>query len=389
MPEFDVPVDEDTQWAKVRLQPKVHVPTGLISRPAMGTPRTVEQPQGGEVTPEPAKSQSMPIDSAPTRGSRTNKNLTAVAQARAGSTTLSDPYLLYKAQLVDDLERARLANENRLRVMVRDEVDSDGEERGWGLDSNDPEVLALQEMIESIKKLESQAVATLQKAVRRHPMWTRWGRMARGVGEKQLGRLLSQIGDPYINVSTGLPRTVSSLWAYSGLHVVFASQDSVDDQDRDAGEGSNSPPVDHSDTGAQEVTVNRGGSSQGGDVDREPPGTPSRTVGVAPRRRRGQRANWSTNAKVRAYLIAESTVKQRDRQCEDGHVEEGCGCSVYRLVYERRRAHTAVTHSPDTEIPWTKGHSQNDALRITSKAILKDLWRAARDWHISQTITAP
>jgi hypothetical protein len=57
---------------------------------------------------------------------------------------------------------------------------------------------------------------------------------------------------------------------------------------------------------------------------------------------------------------------------------------VYRLVYERRRAHTAVTHGPDSESPWTKGHSQNDALRITSKAILKDLWRAARDWHVAQ-----
>jgi hypothetical protein len=46
------------------------------------------------------------------------------------------------------------------------------------------------------------------------------------------------------------------------------------------------------------------------------------------------------------------------------------------VTYDARRAHTAVTH-PD----WTDGHSHNDALRVASKAILRDLWRAARDWH--------
>jgi hypothetical protein len=65
---------------------------------------------------------------------------------------------------------------------------------------------------------------------------------------------------------------------------------------------------------------------------------------------------------------------------------EDCTCSKYRLVYDQRRTHTAITHGPDTEIPWTKGHSQNDALRIVSKAILKDLWRAARDWHVAQEL---
>jgi hypothetical protein len=38
--------------------------------------------------------------------------------------------------------------------------------------------------------------------------------------------------------------------------------------------------------------------------------------------------------------------------------------------------HTATSH-PD----WTDGHSHQDALRVASKEVLKDLWRAARDVH--------
>lgn len=46
--------------------------------------------------------------------------------------------------------------------------------------------------------------------------------------------------------------------------------------------------------------------------------------------------------------------------------------SPYRAVYDRRRAHTLLTH-PE----WTDGHSHNDALRITAKAILLDMWLVA------------
>lgn len=76
-----------------------------------------------------------------------------------------------------------------------------------------------------------------------------------------------------------------------------------------------------------------------------------------------------------------SCMKQLVKPCAregDGpavHVD-GCVCSPYRVVYDRRRAHTAVTR-PD----WTDGHSHNDAVRVAAKAILRDLWRAAREFH--------
>jgi hypothetical protein len=60
------------------------------------------------------------------------------------------------------------------------------------------------------------------------------------------------------------------------------------------------------------------------------------------------------------------------------HVDD-CTCSAYRVTYDQRRAHTAVTH-PE----WTPGHSHNDALRVASKAILRDLWREARRIHLGE-----
>jgi hypothetical protein len=48
---------------------------------------------------------------------------------------------------------------------------------------------------------------------------------------------------------------------------------------------------------------------------------------------------------------------------------------MVRAILDRRE-HTATTH-PE----WTKGHSHNDAMRVASKAILRDLWREAKRIH--------
>jgi len=111
---------------------------------------------------------------------------------------------------------------------------------------------------------------------------------------------------------------------------------------------------------AQKIGV--GGDQSGSDPGQMPPDAQGTPAGVAARRRKGVRANWSTDAKTRAYLIAASCIKQAR--------------SPYRAVYDTRRAHTSITH-PE----WSPGHSHNDALRVASKAILRDLWAAARDSH--------
>ena len=46
------------------------------------------------------------------------------------------------------------------------------------------------------------------------------------------------------------------------------------------------------------------------------------------------------------------------------------------MVIDQRRQRTATTH-PE----WTPGHSLNDAMRVASKRLLRDLWREARRCH--------
>lgn len=242
------------------------------------------------------------------------------------------------AATLDDLERTRIAAENRLRQFTRTEVDSDGELRGFGLTLAHPDVAQLSVLVDGLAALEHQAALQIQRAVRKHPLGP-WIKATIGVGEKQAARLLAAIGDPYINTLHNRPRTVSELWAYSGLHVLPGGHCSAGDQN---------PPA------AEEPT------SAGGDTHLRRDAHLS--TGVAARRRKGVKSNWSTDAKMRAYLIATSCMKQRT--------------SPYRDTYDTRREHTATTH-PD----WTLGHSHADGLRIVSKAILKDLWRESARIH--------
>lgn len=284
-------------------------------------------------------------------------NVDALPMARS----LLDPALCLAADILDDIERVRIANENRLRQLTRNKVDSDGEERGFGLDENHPDVARLAAMVETLKQVEHDATLNLRRKLRKHPLGA-WVKAQRGVGEKQGARLLAAIGDPYVNLAKGQPRTVSALWAYCGLHVLPGNHHPFDTQPRDVAGNK------HRDTGH-------------GWID-----THGRSAGVAAKRKKGERANWSTKAKMRAYLIAESCIKQLGQQCRGGHGDTQnntdtsvCSCSAYRVVYDNRRAHTATTH-PE----WTDGHSHNDGLRVASKTILRDLWIAARDWHNHQ-----
>jgi hypothetical protein len=214
------------------------------------------------------------------------------------------PLLYVHATAHRDLEQLRVASEQRLRILTKAEPDKDGVTRGFGLDERHPDVARLVALTDGLKGLEHDAELGLKRSLRGcsiHP----WIVTQIGLGEKQTARLLAAIGDPYINSSTDKPRTVSALWAYCGLHVID---------------------------------------------------------GESARRKKGVQANWSTEAKTRAYLCSISCIKH--------------STSPYREVYLKRREHTLLTHED-----WTPGHSHNDALRITSKEILKRMWREARRLH--------
>lgn len=264
---------------------------------------------------------------------------------------LADPFLALAADVLDDLERVRIANENRLRQMTRDVTDTDGEERGFGLPAEHPDVARLGSLVGALAKAEHDAELQLGRLLRRHPLGP-WVKAQLGVGEKQAARLLAAIGDPYIRpemtdeddtVEPARPRTVSELWALTGYR----------------------------------------------------PGQ---------RRRKGEKANWSATAKMRAFNIAESTFKQLRAPChvvkgERGeylraeHVE-GCGCSPYRVLYDQGRTkYTGTLHDTEctrcgpkgnpapTGSPRSAAHQHQMAIRLATKAFLRDLWREAKRLH--------
>jgi hypothetical protein len=179
------------------------------------------------------------------------------------SLNLTDPLLSLAADIVDDLEKVRVANENRLRQLTRSEGDKDGQNRGWGLDLDHPDVARLAGLVDLLIAAEKQAIKNLEIHMKQHPLGP-WVKLAKGVGEKQAARLLAAIGDPYWNELKNRPRRVAELRSYCGY----------------------------------------------GDAEKQV-------------RRKGVKANWSADAKKRAFLVATSIIKAG---------------GPYREVYDQARA---------------------------------------------------
>lgn len=308
---------------------------------------------------------------------------------------LADPLLALAADVLDDLERVRIANGNRLRQLTRDETDKDGRERGFGLTVDHPDVARLAALVEALAKAEHDATLNLQRMVRKHPLGP-WIRNAKGIGEKQGARLLAAIGDPYWHGLYDRPRTVSELWAFAGYHVLqLPSGQSHSDNhvDRAAGvptsavhelpdthtrcDGGTQHPTDHQGRDAHGRAV--GGVLDGSNPDHDQFVSQESYVGVAAIRARGRRDNWSATAKMRARLISESIIK--------------CG-GPYREGYDKgREKYTDATHAIECKrcgptgkpaqpgSALSDGHKHARALRLVSKAVLRDLWREAKRLH--------
>ncbi|QBC87857.1 hypothetical protein B6K05_017810 [Mycobacterium avium subsp. hominissuis] len=246
---------------------------------------------------------------------------------------LADPILAMAADVVDDLERIRCANENRLRTLT------DDSENGHGLSVHNPDVARLAALVDGLKASEHQAILNLQRVMRNHPLGA-WVKASAGVGEKQAARLLGVIRDPYWNDLHGRPRKLRELYAYCGFHVL-----------------------------GSDTTVHGtiGSPGVGG-------------VGVAPARRRGQKANWNGDARKRVWLIAASCIKQAN--------------SPYRAIYDQAREKYAdAVHPADcvrcgpsgkpapAGTPLSAGHQHARAMRLMCKAILADIWAEAERIH--------
>lgn len=248
----------------------------------------------------------------------------------AGMYDEADQELGLIAETLNDIENARIAASNR-DFQYRSSLPTD-------LPSPLAGVLA------GLAEVEKEATKRLEKAMRVHPLGP-WVKAQRGIGDKQAARLLAAIGNPYVKtVRATLPdgapdddlpdvhiprRGPAELWAYCGYSVLHPS----DDRD---GPDALGPRV---------------------------------VAGVAPRRRKGQKANWNAAARMRAYLVAESCMKQAKG-------------SKYRDVYDFGRA---KYDRPDLSL--IVQHKR--ALRLVAKAVLRDLFLEAKRWHYEQAGLRP
>lgn len=230
------------------------------------------------------------------------------------------------AAQIDDLEGLRIGLANRKRILVTplDEVDKDGKRRGFGVPVDDVELLGpIDAVLSGSGELEKIAIKAVQRYIK-GSTWQAWldNPRTKGVGAKQLARLLGAIGDPYWHTAEDRPRLVSELWSYCGMAV------------RD---------------------------------------------GVAPRRKRGEKSNWSEDARKRAWLIASSCVKS------GGH---------YRDIYDAAKLryanavhdHECIRCGPSGKpaqigTPISDGHRHARGLRAVMKAVLRDLWLESRRQH--------
>jgi hypothetical protein len=259
----------------------------------------------------------------------------------AASRRDADLLLYLFADQLGDVEALRIATENRLRSLFSDE------DWGKGVSSDLPEAQALSSHLEAIRAAEHGITLQLKRAMRAHYLGP-WCKATVGVGEKQLGRLLASIGDPADR------ERPSRLWAYCGLHVLHPGQSS---------------------SGAHISSV---GVDPTGDPGQAWSDAHHRNAGVAPTRTRGQKANWSTEAKTRTYLIAESCIKHRH--------------SPYRAVYDEGRTkyadalhvHPCKRCGPagkpaEAGSPLSLGHQHARAMRLVMKRLLLDLWKQSRE----------
>lgn len=233
-----------------------------------------------------------------------------------------DGIIALQALTLDGIEELRIATENRVRALTRDEEDSDGEIRGLGLSALDPRVARAMGMLDSLKSLEHESTLELQRSIRKHPL-NGWVKRSKGVGEKQAARLLASIGDPYWHAAEDRPRTVAELWSYCGYGV---------------------------------------------------------RNGAAPRRAKGEKSNWSNVAKSRTFLIAASTVKKMD---SDYRKVYDMGRERYKdSVHATACVRCGPAGKPaEAGTPLNPGHQHARALRLVSKEILKDMWLESKRIH--------
>lgn len=116
-----------------------------------------------------------------------------------------DSELLALCDTLDDLERARIAAENRLRSL-RDVKHHEGS----------PGETTLDGIVFGLKRIEADATKAVEKAMKVHPLGG-WVETTPGLGLKTVARMLAAVGNPLWNYAEDRHRRgVAEMWSYCG-----------------------------------------------------------------------------------------------------------------------------------------------------------------------------
>lgn len=258
-------------------------------------------------------------------------------------------------RLLDDLERVRIMNSNRIGAL----------ERSYG--ESLPHLL---EIATPLNQAEHLAELELVRAWRKHPL-APWAKESRGVGEKSIARLIAEIGAPAIGSKGHWETSKNGANPDTEDQAPDAPDEEAtaqtDDQSADASKKSREWIIDE----YFERTVSQLWAYCGvGDPARSriPKGAVQSDL-----LKRGK-----PRAKKQLYLIATSMLKSGIRGGEP--VSNWGEFYVNARVKYADRVHAAdcpPCHA-STGDPWKPGHQHMAALRLMEKEFLKELWKQDR-----------
>lgn len=242
-------------------------------------------------------------------------------------------------RLLDDLERVRIMNSNRIGAL----------ERAHG----DP-LPHLVEISRPLNQAEHLAELELVRAWRKHPL-AGWAKEIRGLGEKSIARLIAEVGDPAIG---------------SKGHWVTTSEDGASDISDDQGEDAPKNREWIIDERFERTVSQLWAYCGVGDPARSriPKGAVQSDL-----LKRGK-----PRAKKQLYLIATSMLKSG--------IRGGEAISPWGEFYvSARQKYADRVHTSDCPPchasagePWRPGHQHMAALRLMEKEFLKELWKQSR-----------
>lgn len=257
-------------------------------------------------------------------------------------------------RLLDDLERVRIMNSNRIGAL----------ERSYG------EALPhLEEIATPLNQAEHLAELELIRAWRKHPL-APWAKEVRGLGEKSIARLIAEIGSPAIG-SKGHWETSKSNGSIGDSDTQGAEDpdqaiDPTDDQTPDAKKNREWIIDEHFERTVSQLWAYCGVGDPA--RSRIPKGAVQSDL-----LRRGK-----PRAKKQLYLIATGLLKSGIRGGEPISPWGEFYMRARRKYADRVHDEPCAPCHAGAGDPWKPGHQHMAALRLMEKELLKEMWKQDR-----------